>query len=405
MVAPDYWKGLMEDEKVWLLAHEVAHVMARHHVRMAALSPLDHRLANVAADAVIRRWLDEAGYVAPYGAIEAAPPGESMETVYWRLLPQQPPPVPVPRDRRKGGAGSTAGSGSAGQDQDQQEQDQQEAPGSGSQGQQEEQKPEGAGAGQSRRPVPDGAVLPIPREEAGEEKKFLDSASQAAGYLNRVAPPGRGSVMVERLLAAGERRESGAVPDILAAIRHWVGQTLSDAHMDYSLRRPNLPLSSAGVLMRGLAPAERTPRVLVLLDTSGSVLDPLARRMAVDAASVITEAGAEAVIYCADDCLQVRSRLEVAPGQSLAPEDVHIMGRGGTSLAGPLAKALELEGPDFEGVIYFTDGCVAPSDREHFSPGWPPILAVCYEWERGCHDWVPEAGVELLDASAYYVRG
>ena len=68
-----------------VIAHEVLHVAARHHLRLAGRDP---RLWNIATDLVINTILAAAGYELPEGALldrEGRSAGLPAETVYARL--------------------------------------------------------------------------------------------------------------------------------------------------------------------------------------------------------------------------------------------------------------------------------------------------------------------------------
>ena len=95
-----------------VIAHEVLHVVNKHHLRRGDRDP---RLWNIAADLLINRLLEDDNYVLPANGLfdrEKQFAGLPTETIYARLL-KQPPPLP---DRRQGGTSADTSSRGEGEE-------------------------------------------------------------------------------------------------------------------------------------------------------------------------------------------------------------------------------------------------------------------------------------------------
>ena len=90
------------DRIMGVTAHEVLHVVNKHHLRRGTRDP---RLWNLAADLMINRVLEDDGYVLPPGLMfdrEGRFAGLATETIYARLLEEV---EQDPRNRPENGQG------------------------------------------------------------------------------------------------------------------------------------------------------------------------------------------------------------------------------------------------------------------------------------------------------------
>ncbi|HEY3847415.1 MAG TPA: hypothetical protein VGL95_09910, partial [Acetobacteraceae bacterium] len=104
------------EKTMGVIAHEVFHVVNKHHLRRGERDP---ELWNVAADLLINRLLQDDNYVLPPDGLfdpERRYAGLPTETIYARLLEQQQqaqqPKDSEPSDQVSG-AGASSSSGSA----------------------------------------------------------------------------------------------------------------------------------------------------------------------------------------------------------------------------------------------------------------------------------------------------
>ena len=102
------------EKTMGVIAHEVFHVVNRHHLRRGER---DAKLWNIAGDLLINRVLEDDKYVLPPDGLfdrDRRYAGLPTETIYARLLEQQRQQDEQPRDRQstnQASAGSGSGSG------------------------------------------------------------------------------------------------------------------------------------------------------------------------------------------------------------------------------------------------------------------------------------------------------
>ena len=101
------------EKTMGVIAHEVFHVVNRHHLRRG---DRDARLWNIAGDHLINRLLETDKYVLPSDGLfdrDRRYAGLPTETIYARLLEQQQQHAEQPRDRQSTSQANTGnGSGS-----------------------------------------------------------------------------------------------------------------------------------------------------------------------------------------------------------------------------------------------------------------------------------------------------
>src|ERR1700722_8586782 len=111
---PDWCEGHGVEKTMGVIAHEVLHVINRHHLRRGER---DAELWSVAADLLINRLLQDDKYLLPQDGLfdrDRCYAGLPTETIYARLLEQQRQQDEQPSDRQstnQANAGNGTGSG------------------------------------------------------------------------------------------------------------------------------------------------------------------------------------------------------------------------------------------------------------------------------------------------------
>jgi predicted metal-dependent peptidase len=112
---PEWCEGHGVEKTMGVIAHEVLHVVNRHHLRRGER---DAELWNVAADLLINRLLEDDKYVLPSDGLfdrDRGYAGLSTETIYARLLEQQQQQKPErPNERQSPGQASDDGASGSG---------------------------------------------------------------------------------------------------------------------------------------------------------------------------------------------------------------------------------------------------------------------------------------------------
>ena len=316
-----------------LVAHEVLHVALRHPQRLAELrqqlGDVDAKLFNTCADAIVNSalghlaWLDLPAGSVRLEALLAQTLGGSFDAAaallewdverLYRTLDDRGPPDPQdPRRSRR----------------------------------------DGPRAARTRAIDPQGIadLLPVPQPQADPEQQ----AEQARTWAERLqrAHAGDGVFSLLRTLVADLPRTRTPWEQVL---RTQLARSLS-RRLDVSWSRPARSyLANQGRTHRGRRlpfepgrlPAKALPRLVVVVDVSGSIADALLQRFAreVDAITRRREAGVTLVI--GDDQVQ---RVEAhEPGRSTLA-DVEFQGGGGTDFT-PLLEEADRHDPDLTVVL------------------------------------------------------
>ena len=338
------------EKTMGIVAHEVLHVVNKHHLRRRERDP---RLWNVACDLFVNRILLADKYVLPEKLIfdEGGHfAGLPVEVIYQRLLEAGPP-------HRAGGTSQPETGGSTTQD--------------GMSGQ-DSRDPE---AGQTGRPAEDnggGAVAPA--ECWGEVRDLMTEDGSPLGDTARRQAEDDLDVRIRQAAAAAKRagRFGGALSEVVEAAldrADWRDRfrTLFDGTMrsDASWARPNRRFLPRGIYLPGWRRAG-AGRVAFVLDTSGSIS---ARELAIYVANllgIIEETGPEqvAIIQCDAEVKRVDY---LGPGETTDRIEVH--GRGGTRFQ-PAFDWIAESGFAPHVIVYATD--LDSSDRPT-DPGTPVI--------------------------------
>jgi predicted metal-dependent peptidase len=338
------------EKTMGVIAHEVLHVVNRHHLRRGER---DAELWNVAADLLINRLLEDDKYVLPHDGLfdrDRRYAGLPTETIYARLLEQQQQ-AQQPDDRRSSSQASGSGNGhdptASGQTSSQAKPDQGEAH-------------NGNGAFPARHwgevrdlTKPNGQCL-SPTERIQAEHDLDVRARQAAAAAKRAGK--FGTALREMVEIATDRVDwrdkfRMAFDGVLRGEVSWA--------------RPNRRFIQHGMYLPGW---RRTGagRIGFVLDTSGSIS---ANELSVYTAAVLgilEETGPEVVALIQCDA-RVQRVDTIQPGESFDRIEVH--GRGGTRFQ-PAFDWIAESGFGADAIVYATDLNCSDQPRD---PGVPVI--------------------------------
>ena len=346
------------EKTMGVVAHEVLHVVNKHHLRRRDRDP---RLWNIACDLFVNRILLADQYGLPdtlifdHGGRFAGLP---VEVIYHRLLEEQPahPHEGDPSDARLGGRrapGDPSGPGPAHQQATAPE------PGTASTG------PPGGVAG--------AAAVP-PAESWGEVRDLTEAGGTPLTDAARRQAEADLDVRIRQATAAARRagRFGAALEEVVEAALDPVDwcdrfRTLFDGTLrsEASWTRPNRRLLPHGLYVPGWRRAG-AGRIAFVLDTSGSIS---ARELAIYLAGLlgmIEETGPEqvAVIQCDTT---VRRVDHLGPGETV--DRIEVTGRGGTQFQ-PAFDWIAESGFNPHVIVYATDLCLSDGPED---PGTPVI--------------------------------
>jgi len=323
-------------------AHEVLHVVNKHHLRRGARDP---RLWNVAADLMINRVLEGDGYVLPPDGLfdrDGRFAGLATETIYARLLEEL---EQDPGNRRENGPGSAGGSGVPDDAQSDRGDDDDE--------------------------TEDGVR---PADIWGEVRDLTTDTGQPLSPAERIQAEHDLDVRIRQAAAAAKRagKFPGGLGEMIEAAADRVDwRDKFRLSFDGTLRgevswaRPNRRFIQHGLYLPGWR-RSGAGRVAFVLDTSGSIS---ARELAVYTAGVLgilEETGPEQVALIQCDT-EVRHVAYLQPGETF--DRIEVVGRGGTRFQ-PAFDWINESGFGPNVIVYATDlvCCETPED-----PGVPVI--------------------------------
>jgi predicted metal-dependent peptidase len=344
---PAFVNSLQPAELEAVLAHEVLHCALGHHCRRGQRDP---RLWNEAADLAINPLLVANGFSLPAGAlIDPAFDDLSAEEIYARL------------ERRARGSSGTeqtqlpqpqgSGCGAAGPQQGSPSQEPSES-GSGDQlaPQQDGSAETGKGATAPPRPGGFGEILDATEEDGkpvseAEKSRQQHEWSIATDQAIRSAKAcGHEPVNLDRPLS--ESRETKQ--DWRTILRDFIAARTPS---DYRWNPPNRRYVASGLYLPSV---ERTGlgRIVVGVDTSGSIGEEQLEQFAGEISAISDEASPEAihVVYCDAG---VQSSQQFAPSE---PIDLEPEGGGGTDFR-PVFEWVEANQIAPVCLIYLTDLC------------------------------------------------
>jgi len=353
---PEWCEGHGVEKTMGVIAHEVLHVVNRHHLRRGER---DAKLWNVAADLLINRLLEDDKYVLPSDGLfdrDRRYAGLPTETIYARLLEQQQQQqqqqrAQRPDDRRSSSQASGSGNGH-----------------------------DPTASGQISSHVrPDhgkahGGDETFPARHWGEVRDLTKPNGQRLSATERIQAEHDLDVRIRQAAAAAKR-----VGKFGTALREMV--EIATDRVDWrdkfrmafdgmlrgevSWARPNRRYIQQGLYLPGW---RRTGagRIGFVLDTSGSIS---AHELSVYTAAVLgilEETGPEVVALIQCDA-QVQRIEYIQAGESFDRIEVH--GRGGTRFQ-PAFDWIAESGFGADAIVYATDLNCSDQPRD---PGVPVI--------------------------------
>lgn len=328
------FEGLPLREQVGLLGHHVLHAAFRHDARMAAMAArlggaFDRRLYNLAADAVTNSILEAGGHAPPRpavtlaGLLAASRIDEPADLAAWDV------------DRLYVALAALSSDGAAGRD--------------------------GYMKAKAFRPDLEPGEGATPEEGQGAWRSRLARAASGAGAAGRGIGP-----LLARLAGAAD----AGTPWELRLRRLLALATSSAPRVSH--RRPRRGWIAAEAEARrrggprpvfepGTARDGRRPRIVVGVDSSGSVADDQLALFAAEVAGVARRTGAETHALLFDD--EVYARIEVAEGDLRGALDgAEVRRGGGTAFVDVIEKAAALD-PSIIVVLTDLDGAFGPPPR------------------------------------------
>jgi len=340
---PAFVETLTDAELTGLIAHEVMHCACGHPWRRAGR---DFERFNQAADYAINGILADAGFALPAGALlNPEYTGHCAEWIFDRLAEsRKPEPEPdaaadpsqdndAAGDDAAAGAGTEPGDDAAGDPQD--------------------------AAGDPQAPGQAGEVRDAPSEsDAPSEAEWNQTVEQATRICQAQGslPGGMARALADAKAPAVDWR---------AALRRYVQETCT---ADYTWTRPNKSYLAGGLFLPSLR-AERCGRIVVAIDTSGSVDAVLLAQFGAELQTIADEVNPAAidVIYC-DSEVQHVDHFEAGD-----PITIAMHGGGGTAFA-PVFEHVENSGDEPPAVlVYLTDLYGTVPD---VGPDYPVVWAV-----------------------------
>ncbi len=386
------------------VAHALLHVALRHPQRLAALQQLvgdvDAALFNVCADAIVNSALSHLAWVelpadavrlealllrafsadAATGGGGDTPPATALspdaalaawdvEALYRAIDDRGPPRRGGGRNERQTGSGGQAPAQvlrrGRGQDTSHthdgnsaalpERRDRQDGP--------RAQRVRALGASTA----PD--LLPAPGDSVRPEDE-AEAAREWAERLQR-AHAGDGEFSLLRALLADLPRVHTPWEQVLRrvlarALTHQPGPSWSRPSRSYLANQGRTRGGRRMPWEPGTTPSRAVPRLVLMVDVSGSIADPLLQRFTREIEALVRRLGSALTLVIGDD--RVRQVLHFAPGRTRL-EGISFAGGGGTDFT-PLLEEAHHHRPDIGVLLTDLDG------GTRFQPPWPLVWAV-----------------------------
>ena len=343
------------EKTMGVIAHEVFHVVNRHHLRRGER---DAKLWNMAGDLLINRLLEDDKYVLPPDGLfdrDRRFARLPTEIIYARLLEQQQQQAEQPNGPSTNQASTGGGSGS----------------GNGLDPTTSGQAGSQAEANQEEAPKANGVY---PARHWGEVRDLTKSNGQRLSPTERRQSEHDLDVRIRQAAAAAKRvGKFGAALQEMVEIatdrvdwRDKFRMTFDGAlRGEVSWARPNRRFIRHGIYLPGW---RRTGagRIAFVLDTSGSISADELSVYTAAVLGILEETGPEAVALVQCDA-EVRRVDTIQPGDSFDRIEVH--GRGGTRFQ-PAFDWIAESGFGADTIVYATD--LHCSDQPQ-DPGLPVI--------------------------------
>jgi predicted metal-dependent peptidase len=378
-------------EQTGWVAHQVLHIALRHAQRAQALQQrlgtVDLQLFNLCADAIVNSTLAHLGWLTlPRAAVrlgdvlpfvlqreqdeESALLEWDVERLYQAVDDRRPGAAPSPRRQRAGRRDDRTGDGS------------QSANAGGSSGSPDATPGEGPapqaarmidGARATRMRILGAQTAPDLRPAPAGVVASEDEADLTREWSERLlrAHAGDGVMSLLRTLPADLPRVRTPWEQLLRrhaarALAQQPGLSWSRPSRSYLANQGRSGPARRMPWEPGRSAVQAVPRVVLVVDTSGSIDNGLLSRFARELAALMRRLHARLVLVEGDD--QVQQVRIVAPG-TLRAEDLQFRGGGGTDFT-PLLEEAERHRPDLIVVLTDLDGPV------RHRPHCPVIWAV-----------------------------
>lgn len=326
-----------EDALVAIIAHEAYHCAYKHHLRMG---DRDLDKWNEACDYVINYDLRSYGFKLPEWVLyDPKYAGLSAEEIY-NLIPNQKQPK---QQQGKEGKGQGGGQG--------QKQDSKGQGGKGKPSQSQGQPSQGDGqSGEGQFDAPDpgrmGGIIPAApswdKNTIESEEARWDALTRQAVNVAKADNAGRIPGFLERLVQNLERSRV----DWETLLRKFVDESIERT---YTWTNPNKRLLHRGLYLPGMV-SDRLKHIVSVMDTSGSVNQPLIDKYAAEKRAMLDEGLCDklTVIY-ADTKVQNVQEFERGDVVELLPK-----GGGGTNFR-PAMDYIAEHCEDASIILFFTD--------------------------------------------------
>ncbi len=324
-VNPEFAESLSKRATVGLVAHEVMHLACLHHTRRDERDPLRW---NIACDLAINPILEETGFKLPDGKlVHPIYTGHSAEWIYDRL--------PAKMKELDGWPSDPAG---------------------------------------------DGEVRDAP---VNTEAAFKQVSAHWRVNIAQAAQQARAAGNLPRAIRRHVKNMLDPVVDWQEYLRLFIERV---SRNNYSWLPPARRYLAYGLCLPGLNSRE-LGRLVIALDTSGSIDALTLDHFAVEVSSILEEYDTEVdILYC-DNQVQCH---EHVTRQDL-PLGLDLIGGGGTDFR-PVFEWVENEGVDPACLVYLTD--LECSLYPEIAPDYPVLWV---QWGRAQHS-VPFGEVVLIDA-------
>lgn len=367
-INPDFWNEVLTEQKYryGVIKHEILHIALRH--LLIADKFKYKQIFNIAADIVVNQYV-EPGKL-PQGAILLEQfrdfrmaPGQDVGYYYKRLLQEhrkgqgasggemlQPSPQDGEGPEHCKGQGASDGPSSSGQGHEKYEEGASDCPspsgkepGRGGAGGSSRQRLEELLSGRNewlqRHDEWHRQMGKLSAAERSNLEQTLDSIIQIAAERTGEREIGNLPGELKSFLKALEARHRPSL-DWRRALRLFASSS-NRTYLKNTIRRPSKRYGTTpGIKIR------RRQRLLVAVDTSGSVSDAEVQRFFSEIYQIWRH-GAEVMVVECDTAIKRQY-----PYRGHAPG--FVMGRGGTDFNAPLEFANKHYHPD--GIVYFTDG-------------------------------------------------
>jgi len=338
-------------EQVGLVAHEVLHIALRHVQRRSDLQGLlgdvDGTLYNLCADAIVNSALNHLGWLRlPAGAVgldrllrhtlgidepvETLLTAWDVETLY-RALDDRPPTSGGRRQSDGRRAGRAGQDGSDGGD-----------------GPRSRRARELAAATE-----PD--LLPQPAADSAPEREAEQARTWAQRILRAQAGDGPHSMLRTLLADVPQTRtpwEQVLRTRLARSLAPQPSLTWSRPSRSYLANQGRCGQGRRMPFEPGTSASKAVPRLVLVVDVSGSIDDGLVARFAAEVQAIARRLGAALVLVAGDEHVLSVRRFE--PGR-FSLDGLVLQGTGGTDFT-PLLEEADRHGPDLTVVLTDLDG-------------------------------------------------